>query len=150
LKRLLFIFSESSYFIVDHSQKSPLKTVKFENSTILISSICFDNHIQLIFDKILTFYRESDKNNNIKDSNSIVEINYEGNHQNKLFNKSVIWINTNYFLLYDNTMNIFFTKYELNKESFSLNVNLLNEFQNSTFYCLDSKLIKNKGNSSII
>ena len=135
---------------MDPLQKSPLKTIKFDSSNILISSICFESYIQLVFDKVITFYSENDKQINIKEKYSLLDIKNEGNHQNKLFNKSIIRIDKNYFIFYDNMMNIFFTKYELNSKTNTLYVNLLNEFQNSTFFCLDSKIIKNKCNLEII
>ena len=139
LNNFLFIFHEKGYIIVDPALKNPIKKKSFEISSILIcTTVILEKYLQLTFDDSIEFYCE------LELKKSITEIKFKSENSKKLINKTLILLESEYFLMFDNYINIFFIKYDFCSNSNKLSISLLNEFLNSQSYLLDSKIIQSK------
>ena len=143
LNNFLFIFYELGYIILKPFVKTPIKTVKFDKSNILTSSsIILNSYFQLIFEKNIKFYSLSELNE--IDNNLIEEIKCKPESYKKLLNKNIICLEKQYLIYYDHSMNIYFASLEYCLNTQSIIISHIEEYLNSSFYCLDSKIIQNK------
>jgi hypothetical protein len=133
---------------------TPIYEIKFNDEVYLTGYNYFDCFLQLNFNKIIYVFKEDVLKK---------EINYTTVDNAKLIGKNFIRaaMDDYIFLYYDFNMNLILTKYNF-FDNFTVKVDILNEYLDNSFFCLDSCLVQEgnvnriyaisgfKGNSKLI
>ena len=150
LDNFIICIGEKGFCIIDQNNLKEISFTKiFKNndprsSNILVSNYTFSNKIQLNFENKIYLFEEDRHDKKIK------KIKVQDKNK-KLFNKKLLKLMSDeyHFLYYDHKMNFQFTIYDFKHQnlmnylnSSQVDIKLLNEYKENSFYCLDSALTK--------